>query len=173
MLILSCIVIFEFRRRNCQFVMQNADPITDRGDYAHNFDETGLIRGRIVEESLMGRNAARRFQKELNEIVEEHVPLRFLPLWKKITVKMQKVIKKHFKKKDLLVRWDKDEVLTSEPTKYTQNAFVVEYFTQPAEYAIQNMRLSEQPTEMDDGLDYDKWEVLSNLSEDLCEAGDE
>jgi hypothetical protein len=34
----------------------------------------------------MGRNAARRFQKELNEIVEEHVPLRFLPLWKKITV---------------------------------------------------------------------------------------
>jgi hypothetical protein len=106
--------------------MQNADPITDRGDYAHNFDETGLIRGRIVEESLMGRNAARRFQKELNEIVEEHVPLHFLSLWKKITVKMQKVIKKHFKKKDLLVRWDKDEVLTSEPTKYTQNVFMVE-----------------------------------------------
>jgi hypothetical protein len=26
---------------------------------------------------------------------------------------------------------------------------------------------------MDDGLDYDKWEVRSNLSEDLCEAGDE
>ena len=49
--------------------MQNADPITDRGDYAHNFDESGLIRGRIEEESLMGRNAAKRFQKEINEIV--------------------------------------------------------------------------------------------------------
>ena len=48
---------------------QNADPITNRGDYAHNFDESGLIRGQIVEESLMGKNTARRFQKELNEIV--------------------------------------------------------------------------------------------------------
>ncbi len=32
------------------------------------------------------------------------------------------------------------------------------------------MRLTEQPTEMDCGLDYDKWEVQSNLSKDLCEA---
>ena len=72
--------------------MQNADPITDRGDYAHNFDETGLIRGRIVEESLMEKNAARRFQKELNEIVEKHVPVRFLQRWKNITVKMQETL---------------------------------------------------------------------------------
>ena len=83
---------------------RNADPITDRGDYALNNDESGLIRGRIVEEPLMGKNAARRFQKELNEIVEDHVPLTFLPVWEKIRIKMQKVIKKHFKKQDLLVR---------------------------------------------------------------------
>ncbi len=131
--------------------MHNADPIKDRGDYAHKIDESGLIRGRIVEESLMGRIAARRFQKEINEIVGDHVPLRFLPLWKKITIKMQKVIKKHFKKleKDLLVRWDKDQVLTSVTAKYTQNAFMVEYFIQPAEYEIQNMRLTQQPIKMD------------------------
>ena len=85
--------------------MQNADPRTDRGDYAHNFDESSLISGRIVEESLMGKNAARRFkfQKEINETVDDHVPFQFLPLWKKITIKTQKVIKKHFKKQDLLI----------------------------------------------------------------------
>jgi hypothetical protein len=76
----------------------NADPISHSGGYAENIDKSGLIRGRIVEESLMGRNAARRFQQELNEIVQDYVPLCFLPLWKKITIKMQKVIKKHFKK---------------------------------------------------------------------------
>jgi hypothetical protein len=38
----------------------------------------------------MGRNAARRLQKEINEIVQDNVPLCFLPLWKKITIKMQK-----------------------------------------------------------------------------------
>ena len=65
---------------------RNADPITDRGDYALNNDESGLIRGRIVEEPLMGKNAARRFQKELNEIVEDHVPLTFLPVWQKIRI---------------------------------------------------------------------------------------
>jgi hypothetical protein len=57
--------------------MQNADPIQDRGDYAHNFDESGLFRGQmtqIVEESLIGRNMVRLFQKEINEIVEDHVP---------------------------------------------------------------------------------------------------
>ncbi len=43
--------------------MQNADPITDRGDYAHNFDESGLIRDRIVEETLMGRNWPGAFRK--------------------------------------------------------------------------------------------------------------
>ena len=83
------------------FVIQNADPITDREDY-HNFDESGVIRGRIVEESLMGKNAARRCQREINEIVEDQVPLNFLPLWKKIRSKMQKVIKKYIKKQDLL-----------------------------------------------------------------------
>jgi hypothetical protein len=111
-----------------------------------------------VEESLMGRNAARRFQKEINEIDDDHVALLFLPLWKKIIIKMQKFIKKHFKKQDLLVHWDKEQLHTSEPGKYTQNTFMVEYFTQPAEYEIQNLLLTEQPTEMDDGLDYDKWE---------------
>ena len=89
---------------------RNADPISDKGDYALNYDESGLIRGRIVEESLMGKNTARRFQKELNEIVEDHVPLTFLPVWKKIRIKMQKGIKKHFKKQDLLVRWNKNQV---------------------------------------------------------------
>ena len=101
----------------------NADPISYSGGYAENIDKSGLIRGRIVEESLMGRNAARRFQQEINEIVQDNVPLCFLPLWKKITIKMQKVIKKHFKKQNLLVRWDKKRVLTSEPAEYTQNAF--------------------------------------------------
>ena len=48
MLILFCFVDLD---SGGAFVMQNADPITDRGDYAHNFDESGLIRGRIVEES--------------------------------------------------------------------------------------------------------------------------
>ncbi len=43
----------------------------------------------------MGRNAARRFQKEINVIVQDNVPLCFLPLWKKITIKMQKVIKNY------------------------------------------------------------------------------
>ena len=119
---------------------RNADPITDRGDYALNNDESGLIRGRIVEEPLMGKNAARRFQKELNEIVEDHVPLRFLPVWQKIRIKMQKVIKKHFKKQDLLVRWNKNAVLTSELGLYTRNAFTVEYYTQPAEYEIEALR---------------------------------
>ena len=121
---------------------RNADPITDRGDYALNNDESGLIRGRIVEEPLMGKNAARRFQKELNEIVEDHVPLTFLPVWEKIRIKMQKVIKKHFKKQDLLVRWNKNAVLTSEVGLYTRNAFTVEYYTQPAGYEIQNLRVT-------------------------------
>jgi hypothetical protein len=93
----------------------NADLISHSGGYAENIDKSGLIRGRIVEESLMGRNAARRFQQEINEIVQDNVPLYFLPLWKKITIKMQIVIKKHFKKQNLLVRWDKKRVLTSEP----------------------------------------------------------
>jgi hypothetical protein len=93
----------------------------------------------------MGRNAARRFQQEINEIVQDNVPLCFLLLWKKITIKMQKVIKKHFKKQNLLVRWDKKRVLTSEPAEYTQNAFLVEYFTQPAEYEIQNLQLEPHP----------------------------
>jgi hypothetical protein len=104
----------------------NAVPISHSGGYAENIDKSGLIRGRIVEESLMGRNTARRFQQEINEIVPDNVPLCFLPLWKKITIKMQKVIKKHFKKQNLLVRWDKKRVLTSEPAEYTQNAFMVE-----------------------------------------------
>ena len=154
---------------------RNADPITDRGDYAHNFDESGLIRGRIVEESLMGKNAARRFQKELNEIVEDHVPLTFLLVWKKIRIKMQKVIKKHFKKQDLLVRWNKNQVLTSELGLYTRNAFMVEYFTQPAEYEMEALSVTEDPNEIEDGsdgLEYDKWETRSSLSEDLTEAGD-
>jgi hypothetical protein len=90
----------------------------------------------------MGRNAARHFQKEINEIVHDNVPLCFLPLWKKITIKMQKLIKKHFKKQNLLVRWDKKPVLTSEPTEYTRNAFMVEYFTQPAEHEIENLHLT-------------------------------
>ena len=85
---------------------------------------------------------------------------------------MQKVIKKHFKKQHSLVRWDKSLVLTSEPAKYTQNTFMVEYFTQPAEYEIQNLRLTEVPNEIEDGLEYDKWETQSSLSEDLTEAGD-
>ena len=85
---------------------------------------------------------------------------------------MQKVIKKHFKKQDLLVRWDKNQVLTSEPAKYTQNAFMVEYFTQPAEYEIEALRLTEVPIEIEDGFEYDKWETRSSLSEDLTEAGD-
>jgi hypothetical protein len=82
----------------------NADPISYSGGYAENIDNSGLIRGRIVEESLMGRNAARRFRKEINEIVQDNVPLCFPPLWKKITIKMQKVIKKHFKKQSELAR---------------------------------------------------------------------
>jgi hypothetical protein len=157
---------------------RNADPITDRGDYALNNDESGLIRGRIVEEPLMGKNAARRFQKELNEIVEDHVPLRFLPVWQKIRIKMQKVIKKHFKKQDLLVRWNKNAVLTSELGLYTRNAFTVEYYTQPAEYELDALRLTEEPNENEDGsdgsdgLEYDKWESRSSLSEDCMEAGD-
>ncbi len=67
----------------------NADPISYSGGYAENIDKSGLMRGRIVEGSLMGRNAARLFQKEINEIVQDNVPLSFLPLWKKITIKMQ------------------------------------------------------------------------------------
>ena len=82
-----------------------------------------LNRGRALD----GKEHSRRFQKELTETFKDHVPLRFLPLWQKISIKMQKVIKKHFKKKDLLVLWDKNPVLTSEPGKYTQNAFMVEY----------------------------------------------
>ena len=154
---------------------RNADPITDRGDYALNYDESGLIRGRIVEESLMGKNTARRFQKELNEIVEDHVPLTFLPVWEKIRIKMQKVIKKHFKKQDLLVRWNKNAVLTSEVGLYTRNAFTVEYYTQPAEYEIHALSLTEEPNEIEDGsdgLECDMWETRSSLSEDLTEAGD-
>ncbi len=85
---------------------------------------------------------------------------------------MQKVIKKHFKKQDLLVLWYKERVLTSEPGKYTQNAFMVEYSTQDAEYEFRNLRLTGQPTKMEDGFKYDKWETRSTLSEDLCEAGD-
>ena len=150
----------------------NADPISHSGGYAENIDKSGLIRGRIVEESLMGRNAARRFQQEINEIVQDNVPLCFLPLWKKITIKMQKVIKKHFKKQNLLVRWDKKRVLTSEPAEYTQNAFMVEYFTQPAEHEIQNLHLAAAPTNLDNGLETDEWETGSSLSEDLLEAGD-
>jgi hypothetical protein len=34
-----------------------ADPISHSGGYAENIDKSGLIRGIIVEESLMGRNA--------------------------------------------------------------------------------------------------------------------
>ena len=123
----------------------------------------------------MGKNASRRFQKELNEIEEDHVPLTFLPVWKKIRIKMQKVIKKHFKKQDLLVRWNKNAVLTSEVGLYTRNAFTVEYYTQPAEYEIHALSLTEEPNEIEDGsdgLEYDKWETRSSLSEDLTEAGD-
>ena len=125
-------------------------------------------RGRIVD----WKNAARRFQQEINEIVQDNVALCFLPLWKKITIKMQKVIKKHFKKQNLLVRWDKKRVLTSEPAEYTQNAFMVEYFTQPAEHEIQNLHLAAAPTNLDNGLETDEWETGSSLSEDLLEAGD-
>ena len=123
----------------------------------------------------MGKNTARRFQKELNEIVEDHAPLTFLPVWKKIRIKMQKVIKKHFKKQDLLVRWNKNQVLTSELGLYTRNAFMVEYFTQPAEYEMEALSVTEDPNEIEDGsdgLEYDKWETRSSLSEDLTEAGD-
>ena len=120
----------------------------------------------------MGKNAARRFQKELNEIVEDHVPLTFLPVWEKIRIKMQKVIKKHFKKQDLLVRWNKNQVLTSDIGLYTRNAFMVENFTQPAEYEIEALSLTEVPIEIEDGFEYDKWETRSSLSEDLTEAGD-
>jgi hypothetical protein len=153
----------------------NADPISHsglNGGYAENIVKSGLIRGRIVEELLMGRNKARRFQQEINEIVQDNVPLCFLSFWKKITIKMQKVIKKHFKKQNLLVRWDKKRVLTSEPAEYTQNAFMVEYFTQPAEHGIQNLHLAAAPTNLDNGLENDEWETQSTLSEDLCEPGD-
>ncbi len=75
-------------------------------------------------------------------------------------------MKKDFKKQDVLVRWDKEQVLTWEPAKCTQNTFMVEYFTQAAEYEIRNLSLTEQPTEMDDGLDNDKWECQSTLSEE-------
>jgi hypothetical protein len=68
----------------------------------------------------VGRNAARRFQKELNEIVEENVPLRFLPLWKKITIKMQKVIKKHFKKNGLLGQPERKAKLWNKLSKTDQ-----------------------------------------------------
>ena len=139
--------------------MPNSDPISDRVGYAHNFDESGLIRGQIVEESFMRRNTARRFQKEINEIVKDHFPLNFLSHWKKIRIEIQKVLKRQFKKQDLLVRWDKERVLTSEPAKYKQNAFMVEYFTQPAENEIRNLRLTGTPTEIEDGLEYDKWET--------------
>jgi hypothetical protein len=63
---------------------QNADPTKDRGDYAHDFDESGLIPCRMFEASIMGMNKVRRFQKVINEIVEYHVPLNFLLLRKKI-----------------------------------------------------------------------------------------
>ena len=91
---------------------------------------------------------------------------------------MQKVIKKHFKKQDLLVRWNKNAVLTSELGLYTRNAFTVEYYTQPAEYELDALRLTEEPNENEDGsdgsdgLEYDKWESRSSLSEDCMEAGD-
>ena len=49
---------------------------------------------------------------------------------------------------------------------------MVEYFTQPAAYEIRNLRLTEAPNEIEDGLVYDKWETRSTLSEDLTEAGD-
>ena len=109
--------------------------------------------------------------------MEDHVPLNFLPLWKKIKIKMQEVIKKHFKKQDLLVRWNKNQVLTSKLGLYTWNAFMVEYFTQPAEYEVEAFSLTEEPNELEiedgsDGLEYDKWETRSSLSEDLTEAGD-
>ncbi len=91
---------------NATIPFMNADPISNRGGYAENIDKSGLIRGRIVEESMMGRNMAKHFQKEISEIVEEHVPFCFLPLWRKITIKMSKVMKKHFKKQNLLVLWD-------------------------------------------------------------------
>ncbi len=123
----------------------NADLILYSGGYAENIDKSGLIRGRIVEELLMGRNAAGRFQKEINDIVQDNVPLCFLPLWKRITIKMQKIIKKHFKKQNLLVRWDKKRILTSEPAEYTQNAFMDEYFTQPAEHEIKIYTLRQHP----------------------------
>ena len=84
---------------------------------------------------------------------------------------MQKVIKKHFKKKDLLVLWDKNQVLTSELGQYTRNAITVEYYTQPAEYEIEALRVTEEPNEIEDGLESDKWETRSSLSEDLMEAG--
>ena len=88
---------------------------------------------------------------------------------------MQKVIKKHFKKQDLLVRWNKNAVLTLEVGLYTRNAFTVEYYTQPAEYELDALSLTEEPNEIEDGSDglkYDKWETRSSLSEDLTEAGD-
>jgi hypothetical protein len=83
---------------------------------------------------------------------------------------MQKVIKKHFKRQNLLFRWDKKRVLTSGPAEYTHNAFMVEYFTQPVEFEIQDLNLTAAPTKLDNGLEYDEWETRSSLSEDLAEA---
>jgi hypothetical protein len=75
---------------------------------------------------------------------------------------MQKVLKKYFKKQNLLVRWDKKRVLTSEPAEYTQNAFKVEYFTHPAEHEIQNLHLTAAPTNLDNRLEKDEWEFRTS-----------
>jgi hypothetical protein len=60
--------------------VMNADPILYSGGYAENIYKSGLIRGRIGEESFMGRNTAGPFQKKINEIVQDKIPFCFLQL---------------------------------------------------------------------------------------------
>ncbi len=63
----------------------------------------------------------------------------------------------------MLVYRIKEEVPTSLPTEYTKNAYMVEYFTVPAEYEIEPLSIDDAgrtlgtPSEpsIEDGLEYD------------------
>ncbi len=93
----------------------------------------------------MGRNAARRFQKEINEIVQDNV---------------------------LPAALEKDHYQDAKSYQEILQEVMVEYFTQPAEHEIQNLHLSAAPTNLDNGLKNNEWETLSTLFQDVCEAGD-